>query len=388
MNVICHKHKLAAITQKITKGTTPTTLKRPFTDSGINFIKIESIDSSGAFLPDKFAHIDEQTHQVLSRSILEEGDVLFSIAGAIGRSALVGNSILPANTNQAIAIIRPNQDIVSPKYLFYLTKTAEFQGRASGRIVQTAQANVNLTQLGNVIVSVPPLDTQNRIADTLSTYDDLIENNRQRIALLEQAARLLYREWFIHLRFPGHGHVRIADGVPEGWEKKQVKFAIKTLAHKKKVPKAAYQTSGRIPCVDQSQEFIGGYTDDEDSAIEEDKPIIVFGDHTRILKFVNFTFAAGADGTQLLMSADENITQEYLYFALDATNLSNYFYARHLKFLKDQYIIVPPKSLHDQFVEFAQGTTQLIKVLRNTILKFTEARDLLLPRLMNGEIAV
>src|SRR3990170_4645504 len=101
--------------------------------------------------------------------------------------------------------------------------------------------------------------TQASIAETVLTYDNKNKNSRRRIQLLEQAARLLYKEWFVHLRFPGHEHVKITDGVPKGWEKKQVKNVLYKVRRPRKIQKAEYLADGTIPCVDQSRNFIGGY---------------------------------------------------------------------------------------------------------------------------------
>lgn len=130
------------ITEIVTKGTTPTTIGGRFTDSGINFIKVESLTEQGAFIKSKFGFIDEETNQLLRRSIIQEGDVLFSIAGTIGRVAVVTKDILPANTNQAIAIIRPNQ--VDSNFLKLLMKSALIQNDTKSNVVQAVQANLSL----------------------------------------------------------------------------------------------------------------------------------------------------------------------------------------------------------------------------------------------------
>ena len=145
-----------------------------------------------------------------------------------------------------------------------------------------------------------------------------------------------------------------------------------------KVKKAEFLEDGLIPCIDQSRNFIGGYTNNEEAIVNIGKPVIVFGDHTRILKFVNFPFACGADGTQLIASNRESVSQEYLYFALDAAALSNYFYARHFKFLKDLYILIPPSmflGLSSQ-ITFATdiGASKITK--RQYCYYLTKARDL------------
>ncbi|MCB1026113.1 MAG: restriction endonuclease subunit S, partial [Acidobacteria bacterium] len=228
---------------------------------------------------------------------------------------------------------------------------------------------------------------QEAIASMLSAYDDLIENNRRRIQLLEQSARLLYKEWFIHLRFPGHEHVNITDGIPEGWVYPQVKDLIGQIKRPMKIKKSDYLEKGTYPCVDQSTSFIGGYTEESHAIIDIGTPVIVFGDHTRILKYVDFPFASGADGTQLLISKQKDITQEYLYFALDGIDLSNYFYARHFKFLKDQQVPYPSKELVRHFTDFARPVMNQVKTLRDICRKLVSARDLLLPRLFNGDIS-
>ena len=184
----------------ITKGTTPTTMGRAFVDHGIAFIKAESIDADGRLLADKLAYIDEDTHAALRRSQLEPDDVLFSIAGVIGRTALVRQANVPANTNQALAIVRPNKAIVDPRFLYFTLRSAPFQRHSLGRVVQTAQANVSLGVLGAAPLILPPLAAQQRIAAILSTYDDLIENCERRIRVLDEMARALYREWFIATR--------------------------------------------------------------------------------------------------------------------------------------------------------------------------------------------
>ena len=100
------KKNLGDLCKTITKGTTPTSVGFKFTDEGVNFIKVESISRSGEFIPNKFAHISNDCNNALKRSQLLEGDILFSIAGALGRTAIVTSDVIPANTNQALSIIR------------------------------------------------------------------------------------------------------------------------------------------------------------------------------------------------------------------------------------------------------------------------------------------
>jgi type I restriction enzyme, S subunit len=159
---------LGKLCKKITKGTTPTTLKKDFVNKGINFIKVESIEDHGNFLPDKFAYIDHETNQLLKRSIVEENDILFTIAGTLGRVAKVDKSILPANTNQAVAIIR----IDNPKYInfiYLLLKSELFKNRIQSKAVHAVQANISLGVISESEVIIP----DNKMLDDF----DLITNS-------------------------------------------------------------------------------------------------------------------------------------------------------------------------------------------------------------------
>ena len=193
----------------------------PFTDSGVNFIKAEALNGDSSLDRAGFAFVSESTHEKLKRSILAEGDILVTIAGAqVGRCGIVRAEHLPANTNQAVGIIRVLRERANPRFVYYFFKNPQTFRMCQGTGGQAAQPNINLTVLKGFDLPLPDLQTQDAIVGVLSAYDDLIENNRRRIALLEAAARLLYREWFVHFRFPGHEHVKITNGFPEGWERR------------------------------------------------------------------------------------------------------------------------------------------------------------------------
>lgn len=211
--------KLGDVTSVITKGTTPTTLGRSFSRHGVNFVKVESISDDGNVLHERLAHIDPETHDLLARSQLREGDVLFSIAGAIGRATQVEANLLPANTNQALAVIRVDESAAHPRYVYYYLRSDAFQQHGLERVVQTAQANVSLGVLREAPIVLPPRATQLAIVVVLSAIDDMIENNRRRIALLEQMAQMIYRGWFVDfgLHHPLTDESR-TNSRPKGWQ--------------------------------------------------------------------------------------------------------------------------------------------------------------------------
>jgi len=166
--------KLGELCDVITKGTTPTSLGYQFVESGINFIKIESITTNGEFLEHKFAKITSECHEGLKRSQLRDRDILFSIAGALGRTAYVTESILPANTNQALAIIRlKKSDSVHPQYILKALSTGFALNQIEKNRAGAAQQNLSLTQMKAFEIPLPPIEVQKQISSKI----DIILSN-------------------------------------------------------------------------------------------------------------------------------------------------------------------------------------------------------------------
>ena len=293
--------------------------------------------------------ISQEGYLKLRRQILPRWSVCFVCIGAtIGKICLTTKKSL---TNQQINSVVVDTTRHNPFFVYYLLSTyAEAVKSIAGG---AATPIVNKTSFENIEVVVPLLPIQHKIAAILSAYDDLIENNLRRIKILEEMAQNLYREWFVKFRFPGYQHTRFADSpigqILEGWEVVKVGVILKKVKRGEKIQQKDYAVVGLIPIIDQGKEFIGGYTDNKESLIFEDLPLIVFGDHTRVLKFIDFPFACGADGTQLLKSNDERMPMSLLYYALSSINLSDFAYARHFKFLKEETLVLPEKSIADHF---------------------------------------
>lgn len=189
--------KIGDVCLRVTKGTTPTTGGGAFSKSGIKFIKVEAITESGGFIPEKFAFIDAETDEKLARSRLIEDDILFTIAGTIGRVAQVTSAVLPANTNQAVAIVRPNRDAIYPRFLYYTLRDSNRIQLAQSKVVQSVQANFSLGELSAIELPLPSQTEQRAVAHILGTLDDRIELNRKQSETLEAMARTLFKAWFV-----------------------------------------------------------------------------------------------------------------------------------------------------------------------------------------------
>ena len=260
----------------------------------------------------------------------------------------------------------------------------KFEALAKG----TAQKAVPISGIKTLEIELPSLKSQKRIANILSAYDDLIENNQKQIKLLEEAAQRLYKEWFVDLRFPGHENTKIVDGVPKGWIKEEIGKIIKKVHRTKQIVASEYRDEGSIPIVDQSRAFVAGYTNDLEARVDFGIPIIVFGDHTRIVKLIQFPFAKGADGTQLIISDCLEMPQRLLYCSIMNVDLSNYHYARHFKYLKEEKIMIPTVKVANEFENNVTGIFSKIQNCRDEIIRCQKTRNLLLPKLMSGEVEV
>ncbi|MBQ3508575.1 MAG: restriction endonuclease subunit S [Peptococcaceae bacterium] len=188
--------KLGDIATLITKGTTPTTLGYNFVDEGINFVKIESITENGEFLVEKFAHITHECNENLSRSQLKKNDLLFSIAGAIGRTAIVTDEILPANTNQALAIIRVPEGIINYQYLNYLMQSPVITEQLEKRKQGVAQLNLSLKDISEFEITMYDDEKQNEIVACMNKVIDLISLRKQQLFILDELVKARFVELF------------------------------------------------------------------------------------------------------------------------------------------------------------------------------------------------
>jgi type I restriction enzyme S subunit len=182
--------RLGEVAELITKGTTPTSIGQNFTESGVNFLKAESISENGSIISEKTAYIDNATHALLRRSQLKDGDLLISIAGVLGRIGTVSSDVLPANTNQALAIVRlPKNSTESRHYIFYFLRSSLIHKQINDVNVQAAQSNISLQNVADLQIHLPPPAEQTAIAAVLSDIDAEIaalEAQRDKTRTLKQ----------------------------------------------------------------------------------------------------------------------------------------------------------------------------------------------------------
>lgn len=361
----------------------------PTSDDGAIFLGISNITKDGHVDLSDIKYINENDLPKWTKRVTPKGgDIVFSYEATLNLYAIIPDDFWGC-LGRRMALIRPDETKAHGKYLYYYFFSEEWRSTVSSHIITGATVDrIPIAKFPEFIISLPPMEKQHKIANILSNYDDLIVNNKKQIKLLEEAAQRLYKEWFVDLHFPGYEDMAIVDGVPKGWSKEPIGSIIGKVSRTKQIKTADYLLEGAIPVIDQSRNFIAGYTNDSEALVNTGTPVIVFGDHTRVLKYIQFPFAKGADGTQLIISDRTNMPQSLLYLSLITVDLSNYHYARHFKYLKAESILIPSQDVADEFDRLISPIFSQIQKLREKCYKLSQARDRLLPKLMSGEIEV
>lgn len=203
---------------------------KEYVNAGIPVLKVTNCKSTG-FQLDGLNYLSEKSREKYKKNELVIGDVIIATVGshpnliesAAGRSCIVNSQVEGFYLNQnAVCVRTKDKKVLSQKYLGYLCKCADFQHYIQSRGRGAAnQMRIAISSIKEYSFTLPDIQNQHYIADILSTYDDIIENNQKQIKLLEEAAQRLYKEWFVDLRFPGHENTKIVDGVPEGGLKRK-----------------------------------------------------------------------------------------------------------------------------------------------------------------------
>ena len=375
--------KLSEITLKIASGSTPRGGKESYKESGITLIRSLNVYDF-KFKYKDLAFIDEIQAKKLSNVIIEEDDILLNITGAsVGRCTMVPKHLLPARINQHVMIIRINDKLADANFILYMINSPQYKMSLMS-LAETGATREALTKddISNFKINLPPLKTQQKIASLLSNYDKLIENNTQRITLLESMAEELYKEWFVRLRFPGHEEVEVVDGVPEGWERKSLKdictfFNGKTAVKSDEGIYPIYGANGRI-----------GYSEDFNY-----ENIIIVG---RVGVYCGSVFHIeekcwATDNTIVIKPSIDEIL--FIKYYLKFQNLNNYAGGSAQPLLtqtqiKSLLISYPPSNLIQKYHKISEDLIRQSSIIEEKNQTLKQTRDLLLPRLMSGKLNV
>ncbi len=396
--------RLKDITEKITKGTTPSNIGDDFTEHGIMYFRSELIGRTKYVDKTKgLLYITPETHKKLKRSQICENDLLFSMAGIyLGKISIAGKNDVPSNTNQAVALIRLKKRVCNIEYVYYYMKQNWFNEIVCSYSAQAAQPNINLEQIGKLKIQLPNRSLQDKLVRILSAYDNLIENNNKRIRLLEQMAENLYKEWFVRFRFPGHEKVEMENGLPKGWKKGK----LRDLAIEVDKPEKAdnrnmynhYLPIDKLPMKSMVLQEEDSVENAESSLIAFKRGDILFGAMRPYFhKVLLAPFGGLTRTTCFVVNAREPNFRLFLYMLMFQKSTIDYAstvavgstmpYDRW-KDLSRMNIAIPDLATIEKFNNIIYPIVNRISENYQLNKNLSRQRDLLLPRLMSGKLEV
>lgn len=392
--------------------------------SGIPYLTAKNITKNGI----SYSNIDFISEETYEKYFKEKSnaltkpqknDILYSIIGSIGGVYCVKDEKI--GISSSVAIIRANSELIFPQYLAYFLKSKFFEAQVQAIKGGVAQGFMSIEKLKNVNILYPKnLDYQAKIVSILSAYDDLIENNQKQIKLLEEAVQRLYKEWFVDLRFPGYESTPIIDGVPEGWTKKSVDNSLEMYiggGWGKEVPTGNNVIAGKVIRGTDINDIKAGnfkdvplryHTKNDINKRNLQKYDIVFelsngninnigrsiliddfilekcGENTICASFCKLFRPLDKVHSLILYCEIQDMQNSgrMLPFKKQGSNGINNFAFE--EFLNHEFLV--PNV--EKFIKPIDNIINLISVLQNQVSELIEARDRLLPKLMNGELEV
>jgi len=335
-----------------------------------------------------------------SAAKVEGPGVVIGRKGSLGTVHFINCPYWPHDTTLWSKDLRGND----PRYVYYFIRTMGFERYDVGN----SNPTLNRNHIHGLDILIPPLRTQKAIVEILSAYDDLIENNRRRIQLLEQSARLLYKEWFVHLRFPGHEHTKIINGVPEGWERKKIAEVCETLGGGTPSTKVSEYWDGDITWVvptditnNNSLVLLESERKITEKGLRKSSAKLVPAETILMTSRASVGFFAVMDhevctnqGFINIVPHDSQSRMYLLFNLLSRVNeiRSNAKGATYPEISKGRFremdIIIPGNTHVSQFGTIAYDVIRQVRCLMRSNMNLAKARDILLPKLMNGEVAV
>lgn len=361
--------------------------------------------TAGGFLFSECQFISEPKDDELRKGKLSRNDVILTTRGTLGNAALYGDDIDFGHIriNSGMVILRADSERLLPAFLYGFLRSPSFQDQVEQLRSGVAQPQLPIRDLSKINIPLPPVHVQRNIVDVFSSYDDLIENNRRRMALLEESARLLYREWFVRLRFPGYEHTPIVDGVPQGWERKTLGdlcSEIRDMVLPEALePHTPYIGLEHIPRRSISLNEWGTAEEVTSSKSRFKAGEIIFGKIRPYFHKVGVAFVDGVASSDAIVvrPADDTLhglvlmtmsSDKFVAVTAQQMKEGSKMPRADWKQMKAYPVPLPPSGLLNNFDGVIQPIVEQLKSISFANQKLRTARDLLLPRLMSGELAV
>lgn len=371
------------------------------------FLNTGNVTASGfSFENNQF--ISKEKCNLLKKGKLQRRDIVYTTRGTVGNAGFYNDRVPYEHVriNSGMVIIRPNEDIVCTEFLYQILKSSYYRPYFQQYCTGSAQPQLPIKNFSKIELDVPELNVQRRIADILSTYDNLIENNQKQIKLLEEAAQRLYKEWFVDLRFPGHETTPIVDGVPEGWE--VCKFSEIASIMSGGTPKTEVKEyyEGDIPFYTPKDSDGSFFAFDTITHISEaglehcnsqyyPEGTVIITARGTVGKTTILAVPMAMNQSCYALKCDELNSPYYLFFSLNKEvdslkTMANggVFNTIIVKTFDSISLTIPTQKVLSAFNAVVSSIMQQIKAKMKQNIHLAEARDRLLPKLMSGEIEV
>lgn len=363
------------------------------------FLNTGNVTKEG-FIFEENQFIMKEKDESLRKGKLKRGDIVYTTRGTVGNAGYYNSSVPYENVriNSGMVILRSNGEIVDARFLYQILKSEYYRPYFKQYCTGSAQPQLPIKNFSQIYLNVPDIKTQHRIADILSVYDNLIENNQKQIKLLEEAAQRLYKEWFVDLRFPGHENTKIVDGVPEGWNEKTLSQVANVIMGQS--PKSEFYNSEKKGL--SFHQGVGSY------GVRFVMDDIYSTSYTRIAEPNSILFSVRAPVGRLNITKNKVVIgrglaainqtdgcQSYLYYLLknkffkdNIVGNGSIFASVSKDELLNQKFLIPERNLMMQFEKIVSQMDKQIENLDSKNKRLIEARDRLLPKLMSGEVEV
>lgn len=365
----------------------------------------------GRLLLDGVYRVSEETYRLWTkRAVPQPGDLIMAREAPVGNVAIVPDGLSPC-LGQRTLLIRPNREKIDAAFLTYLLLGPDVQGTIHAKTNGATVPHLNMKDVRELALPpIPPIAEQRRIASILSAYDDLIENCERRIRVLDEMARSLYREWFVNYRYPGHESVPLVDSpmgrIPKGWEVTSASTALE-INPRVKVPRTGElpfvpmgslsNDSMVISDIETRDRPSGSKFQNNDTLFARITPCLENG-KTGFVQFLPDDESAACGSTEFIVLRGRSVPPQFVYCLARSPEFRDHAIKsmtgatgrqRVQEACFDRYFLAqPPAALLERFEEITKPMFTLVQTLHTRVANLRQTRDLLLPRLLSGQLSV
>ena len=369
-----------------------------FLDKGILFLNTTNIINNRIDISEA-NYISQEKFDEIRKGRLQRNDIVITTRGSLGKVALIDGNLLPGLINAQMLIFRCKSKAIDTRFLYFQMCSHNFQVQLRNFASEAAQPQIPIVDLKEIEIDIPPLKTQRKIASILSTYDDLIENNTHRIKILEDMVQTLYKEWFVHFRFPGHENIPMVESelgpIPQGWKVKSFGEVTCNFDRKRKPlsGKARSTRQGEYPYYGAAKilDYINDYIFDGRYLLVGEGGSVVTNDGKPMLQLATGKF--WVNNHTHVIQGKHPFSTNFIYLFMSNVNISGYITGSAQpkitqKNLNRIPVISPQTSVLERFNQFIETNFEKITTLKQKNEALQQARDLLLSKLISGKIDV